>query len=106
MKHWVSIATLLVIITAVLGGFLYIQNTYFPRAEAAELEEGFLLTQAKATIQLQVVAKESRLRDIEAEMRETDRRSQARNPYQGDAQRRRDLETQRASLIDRLEVLK
>ncbi len=106
MKYWASIGGLLVIITTVLGGFLYIQNTYFPRAEASEMKENFSLAQAQATVQLQVVAKESRLRDIEAEMREIDKRAQAQNPYLGDAQRRRDLETQRASLIDRLEVLK
>ncbi len=97
----VSLAGVVVFAIAVGGAIFGAEDRYEQKGAA-------ILAQAQTAVQLQIVAKESRKRDLEVEIRQIDKRAEAGDKYIliGDAQRRSDLADQRLILIQRLEQLK
>ena len=76
-----NVLTVGALLVAFIGGGwsynLYIDGKKLD-VSAAEIQyDQIEVAQAQSAVQIQVVAKESRLRDIEAEMRAIDKRSQA-----------------------------
>ena len=95
----------LMAIGASAAGYHVYMDARHENADAAKTKHEYLeLGQAKNALQIQVVAKEDRLRDIEDQIRAIDERSH--KPYTGDARRRADLVGQRLIILERLEVLK
>lgn len=82
-----------------------LEQTVVDNAQAAR--EDMQLAQATAAVQRQVVAKESRLRDIERELHDIERRrASSTGAWPGDAERYQKLLVDRKILIERLEELK
>jgi len=93
--------------TAAGGFYVFMDDRYFRITAAQAQEERSMLAQAQTAISLQVVAKESRLRDIESELRDIEQRKlSAQGPWLGDGARYAKLLSDRAILIQRLEQLK
>ena len=106
----VSLAGVVVFAIAVggpiVGALRYFEEKGVAQALVDMIAGASALAQAQSAVQLQVVAKESRKRDIEAEIREIDNRKKGNATLIGDQERRRDLEAQRNAIITRLETLK
>jgi hypothetical protein len=93
--------------TAAGSFYVFMDDRYFRITAAQAQEERVLLVQAQTAISLQVVAKESRLRDIERELRDIEQRKRsAQGPWPGDTARYATLLDDRRILIQRLEQLK
>ena len=74
---------------------------------AQAVKEDMELAQATAAVERQVVAKESRLRDIERELHDIERRkASSTGAWPGDVERYEKLLDDRKILIERLEQLK
>jgi hypothetical protein len=102
MKVSVAIGILAGIVTlgATAGGYHVFMDDRHAHSEDVEL------AQAQTAVDLQVLAKESRLRDIEIELREIENRKANNDPWKGDEDRYRKLLDDRNTLISRLEQLK
>ena len=96
----VSILAVTVTLGATAGGYHVFMDDRHAHKEVVEL------AQAQTAVQLQVVAKESRLRDIELELSEIEKREANNASWKGDAARYKKLLDDRNVLISRLEELK
>lgn len=103
-----SVVISVVVLGASIGGYyVFTDDRYFHVSAAETSAETLLLAQAKQAVALQIVAKESRLRDIEGELRDIEKRkASAQGAWAGDADRYATLLSDRAILIERLEELK
>ncbi|GMQ90686.1 MAG: hypothetical protein BMS9Abin10_1093 [Gammaproteobacteria bacterium] len=84
----------------------YIDDKNYDVSVANVTHEQFRLAQSVQLIQMQVIAKESRLADIDAELSNIAYRAQVGKSYATDAQRKQQLLDQRRAIIQRLEILK
>ncbi len=100
--------TILISLAAVVVFSITVGGVIFGAEGRYESKGTAMFAQAQTAVELQIVAKESRKRDLEVEIGEIDKRAQAGVEYilKGDAQRRDDLADQRLILIQRLEQLK
>lgn len=110
--------SLITLVTSAGAYHVFMDDRHYHTAEAVVLEqtvvdnaqaarEDMQLAQATAAVQMQVVAKESRLRDIERELHDIERRrASSTGAWAGDAERYQKLLTDRKILIERLEELK
>lgn len=74
--------------------------------EQTHLESSLQLAQATGAVQMQVVAKEGRLHDIERELRNIEIRRASNDSWKGDELRYQKLLDERKALIERLNQLK
>lgn len=95
------------LISATGGYYVFTDGRYFHVKAAEAQQERSLLAQAQTAITMQVVAKESRLRDIEGELRDIEQRAiSPQGAWPADAARYTTLLSDRAILVERLEQLK
>ena len=96
----VSILVGAVALGTTAGGYHVFMDDRHAHKEVVEV------AQAQTAIGLQVIAKESRLRDIELEIREIEKRAANNAAWKGDQARYEQLLDDRNILISRLEQLK
>ena len=98
--------TLVAIFGAAATYHVYMDDKKYDVHLATITHEQLQLAQTSQLIKMQVIAKESRLADIDAELNNIAYRLQVGKAYRTDDQRRRQLLEQRGAIVQHLETLK
>ena len=94
-----AIGTVIGFIAVGVGGTAYLHTGFVQ-------QERFDVAQAKTAVDIQVVAKESRLRDVEAQLRNLVSIEASRPLSAAEQQRKRQLESQYSAIVSELEKMR
>ena len=94
-----TISTVIGFLVMGAGGAAYLHTGFVQ-------QDRFEVAQAKTAVDIQVVAKESRLRDVEAQLRDLAAAEASRPLSSSEMQRKQQLESQYGAIVSELEKMR